>query len=78
MEGQLKSLVYEFLTETDPKVANMFKKNQKPKGLPTDSPKLKEIVSFYSTNSPKKGKRPPKVDEVRVVLWIFSELMDAS
>ena len=68
MEGQLKSLVYEFLMEMDPKVAHLFKKNQKPKGLPTDSPKLKEIVSFYSTNSPKKGKRPPKVDEARVVL----------
>jgi hypothetical protein len=69
MEGKLKSLVHQFLTEVDPKVANVFKKNQKPKGLPTDSPGLKEIVNFYEKNSPVKGKKTPKVDEVRPLLF---------
>ena len=65
MEEQLKSLVYDFLTETDTKVANLFRKNQKPKRLPTDSPKLKEIVFFYTMNSAKKGNKQATVDEVR-------------
>jgi hypothetical protein len=70
MEGKLKSLVHGFLTEVDPKVANMFKKNQKPKGLPTDSPGLKEIVNFYEQNSPVKGKAP-RVDKVSRLLFPF-------
>ena len=55
MEGRLKSLVYEFLTEVDPKVANIFKKNQKPKGLPGSHASLKEIVHYYDQ----------KIDEVK-------------
>jgi len=69
MEGKLKSLVYQFLTEVDPKVAKIFQKNQKPKGLPSGSAGLKEIVAYYDKNaaasSPQKGspQKKAKVDE---------------
>ena len=61
MEGKIKALVFQFLTEVDPKAAAVFKKNVKPKGLDSGAAGLKEIVSFYDKNSPKKAVR---LDEV--------------
>jgi len=56
MEGQIKSLVYDYLTSVAPKVADKFKKEVKPSVLPVGSPKIKEIVNTFN-NTPLKRKQ---------------------
>merc|ERR1719264_132572 len=69
MEGKIKSLVHTWLAEVDPKAANLFKKNNKPKGLPTDAAGLKEIVTFYEKNfKPQKISPAKKLDEEKNVV----------
>merc|ERR1712037_190069 len=69
MEGKIKSLVHTWLAEVDPKAANLFKKNNKPKGLPTDAAGLKEIVTFYEKNFKQQKISPAKkLDEEKNVV----------
>ena len=56
MEGQINSLVYDYLTSISPKVADKFKKEVKPSALPVGSPRIKEIVNTFN-NSPLKRKQ---------------------
>ena len=57
MEGTLNTLIYDYLSHVNPKVANLFKKELKPKALPVGSPGIKEIYSFFEANSPAAVKR---------------------
>ena len=65
-DGYLYSILYINLFQA----ANLFKKKNKPKGLPTDAAGLKEIVTFYEKNykqltGPQKSSpvKKPQVDE---------------
>ena len=64
--GYLYSIINTILFQA----ANLFKKKNKPKGLPTDAAGLKEIVTFYEKNykqltGPQKSSpvKKPQVDE---------------
>lgn len=52
MEGALNTLVYEYLTGVNQKVADQFKKAVKPKAPKVGAPQIKEIYSFFQNNSP--------------------------
>jgi len=56
MEGQINSLIFDYLSNIGSKCANAFKKEHKPKALPVGSPGMKEVMSHF-TNSPKAIKR---------------------
>ena len=50
--------------------ANLFKRNCKPKGLPTDAAGLKEIVAFYEKNFKQMNSpiKKPQLDEEKNVV----------
>ena len=54
--AQVNSLVGDYLSSLDPKLAAKFKKETKAGPLPSGSPSLKEMVKHFKENPPKKRK----------------------
>merc|ERR1712106_356165 len=64
-EGTLNTLVYDYLTNVNPKAANLFKKDAKPKALAVGSPGMKEIYTFFEANSPAAKKKKSVIAVVK-------------
>eukprot|EP00092_Neocalanus_flemingeri_P048219 GFUD01054949.1.p1 GENE.GFUD01054949.1~~GFUD01054949.1.p1 ORF type:complete len:125 (-),score=56.41 GFUD01054949.1:146-520(-) len=59
----LNSVVYDYLTQVDPKLAKKFKKEANvPEQLPPGSPGIAEIVKHFNETATKKIKRKLKLD----------------
>ena len=62
MEGTLNTLVFDYLSNINPKAANLFKKEVKPKALAVGSPGIKEIYTFFEANSPAGKRKKPAAE----------------
>ena len=65
----LNIIVYDYLSQVDPKLAKKFKKEANvTEELPPGSPAIGEIVKFFNETSPKKLKRELEPAEVEAAV----------